>query len=162
MCWTPSVFVWGKLLQLLAELVFLANFLAMDLVWLWMYYGITVKSLLHYLAKHHLSSHSCAQPALSTLGGCLSLGALQCCAHQFYQGVTGPTMRMRMRMSACLLTPELLGFTRLWELTVSIFAQDPSKTKHMCQFSTANCYLWDILMSCFIGISTCKAPSSRT
>lgn len=32
----PSVFISGELLQLLTELVLLAKFLAMDLIWIWM------------------------------------------------------------------------------------------------------------------------------
>ena len=152
MCQTPSVFVWGKLLQLLTELVFLANLLAMDLVRLWMHYSITAQSLLCYLAKYHLSSHSCSQPAHTAL-------------HSWWMCVPGcgswdPQQGWGW-VPTCLPWSSWDSHTSLGTNWQRLCTTRPSQTKHICQFSAANRYLWDILMSCFIGISTCKAPSSR-
>lgn len=55
---------------------------------------------------------------------------------------------MRIRTSTHLLTPEPLGFTYPQELT-SAFLHKTPHTKHTCQFSAANCYLRDIMITCF-------------
>lgn len=66
----------------------------------------------------------------------------------------------RMRTSTHLLIPEPLGFTHPQELTSAFLHKTPC-IKHICQSSAANCHLRDTVMTCFISISTCKAPASR-
>lgn len=85
-----------------------------------------MRSLLCYLAKHHLSSHSSLQPALSTDSWCQAVpGCFTLCSPTVS---LGHKAAMRMRTSTQLLTPEPLGFTHSQELKSAFVHKTPNTT----------------------------------
>lgn len=140
-----------------------------QIYWIWPDFGGTVvlwwkgswaicSKLSVYWAKHHLRSHSSARPAsrlFVTLGGCLSVdlwNAVLSSGSQTPQWEGGggggglPNCFPKISWDFTLCFCEWTGSTR-------------PQAKHICHFPAANHCLWDVLMSCFIGISTCYAPS---
>lgn len=133
--------IWGKLLQLLTELVFLSNFLAADLVWLWIHYGITAKILWCYLAKYQLSSHSYSQPALShswwrSISECFTT------MHSSTAPV-GPRLHNKDKE-----LPELLGFMSLetnCQYLCTRLPQQSTQASFQLQTATFEIFSWVVL-----------------
>lgn len=118
-----------------------------------------MRSLLCYLAKHHLSKPQL--PPASPLNWLL----VDACPWLLYTlssstvsvGHQPPT---RMRTSTHLLSPEPLGFTHLQELTTA-FVHETPHTKHIYQFSAANCYLGDTMLRFFYEYFHLQSPSPQ-